>query len=143
MPPSADYSARAHALVTLLTYCGLRVSEALGADVAAIGEQSGHRVRRVVDKGDRPRTVELPAPRVMSCPPYVGDRAAGPIFIIASGKRWARHAAYETVHAIGPAPGWTDLHPHLLRHSAATAALDARSTPGPGASPPGPPRAPR
>ncbi len=121
---SKAHSARAHALVALLVYCGLRVSEALGADVEAIGEQSGHRTLKVIGKGNRPRTVAVPAPAWHLLSEYLADRTEGPIFVTATGKRMDRQAAFTTVRTIGATAG-VQLHPHLLRHSAATAALDA------------------
>src|SRR3954447_6821073 len=41
---AAAHSPRSAALVTLLTFCGLRISEALGADVRHYGHDQGHRV---------------------------------------------------------------------------------------------------
>src|SRR3954447_18775081 len=41
---AAAHSPRSTALVTLLTFCGLRISEALGADVRDYGHDHGHRV---------------------------------------------------------------------------------------------------
>jgi integrase/recombinase XerD len=44
-------SARDHALVSLLALNGLRVSEALGADIDALGLERGHRTLTVTRKG--------------------------------------------------------------------------------------------
>lgn len=117
------HSLRAHALVTLLIFTGLRISEALHADVSDLSEQAGHRVLRVVGKGSRPRTVVLPAPVWHVLQQYLGERT-GPIFITASGKRLGRQSAHATIRLLGSRVG-VALHPHLLRHSAATAALDS------------------
>lgn len=121
---SVHYGPRAHALVTLLTYCGLRVSEALSANLTDVTEQSGHRVLRVVGKGSRPRTVPLPAPVWHVLSEYIDGRDSGPLFTTSTGKRLDRFAAHGTIKAIGKRAG-VELHPHLLRHSAATQALDA------------------
>ena len=52
-----------HALASLLALNGLRVSEALGADVADLGLQRGHRTLFVSRKGNKTATVPLaPAP---------------------------------------------------------------------------------
>jgi integrase/recombinase XerD len=56
-------SARDHALVSLLALNGLRVSEALGADIDALGLERGHRTLTVTRKGGKIVTMPL-APRV-------------------------------------------------------------------------------
>lgn len=118
------YGPRAVALVTMLAVCGLRVSEALLADVDDIREQRGHRTVTVMGKGRKPRTVVLP-PRVWhAIDTYLDGRESGPIFVTSTGRRMDRQAAHDSIRRIGKRAG-VDLHPHLLRHTAATAALDA------------------
>ncbi len=56
-------SARDHALVSLLALNGLRVSEALGADIDRLGVERGHRTLTVTRKGGKVVTMPL-APRV-------------------------------------------------------------------------------
>ncbi|TDC65503.1 hypothetical protein E1258_05395 [Micromonospora sp. KC207] len=51
---------RTPAVVALLLYCGLRVSELCEADVGQLAHERGHRVLRFVGKGDQPRLVPLP-----------------------------------------------------------------------------------
>src|SRR4051812_49766231 len=60
------------ALVCLLGLLGLRVFEACGLSLADIGEEHGHRVLRVVGKGDK--TVLVPMPPAVS---RAIDRACG------------------------------------------------------------------
>jgi site-specific recombinase XerD len=116
---------RNYAFVALPVFCGLRVSEALGADVTDLGSARGHRVISVVGKGDRPRTVPMP-PVVVDAPStYVCDRAGGPLFVTGTGRRWARRDAWETVVRIGARAGVAQLHPHTFRHTAVTLMLDA------------------
>ena len=55
-------SARDHALVSLLALNGLRVSEAIGADIERLGLERGHRTLRIVRKGAKIVTIPL-APR--------------------------------------------------------------------------------
>jgi integrase len=52
---------RSAALVSLLAFCGLRISEALGADVGDLGHGHGHRQRRQTGLG-------RPPPRPPSAP---------------------------------------------------------------------------
>ncbi len=119
-------SARDHALVSLLALNGLRVSEAIGADIAALGLERGHRTLTVVRKGGK--TVTLPlAPRVARAIDLaVGERSEGPIFIEADGRRVDRHAAGRIVRRIARRAGISKrAGPHTLRHAFITAALDA------------------
>jgi integrase/recombinase XerD len=51
-----------HALISLLALNGLRVSEATGADIEALGVERGHRTLVVIRKGGKVATVPL-APR--------------------------------------------------------------------------------
>lgn len=55
-------SANEHALVSLLAINGLRVSEALGADIDALGLARGHRTLTVLRKGGKLVTIPARAP---------------------------------------------------------------------------------
>lgn len=121
---AGHYGLRAIALVSLLAVCGLRVSEALGADIDDIRDVRGHRVIKVVGKGSKPRSVPMPPMVLHAVDNYIGDRQIGPIFVTSTGRRMDRQAAHDTITRIGKRVG-IDLHPHLLRHTAATAALEA------------------
>ena len=119
-------SARDHGLVSLLALNGLRVSEAIGANIEALGLERGHRTLTVVRKGGK--TVTLPlAPRVARAIDLaVGERTEGPIFIEPDGRRVDRHAAGRIVRRIARRAGITKrVGPHTLRHAFITAALDA------------------
>jgi integrase/recombinase XerD len=92
-------SARDHALVSLLALNGLRVSEALGADIDALGLERGHRTLTVARKGGKVVTMPL-APRVArTLDLAIGERLEGPIFEDSTGKttrpsrRWAHRAS--------------------------------------------------
>jgi integrase/recombinase XerD len=52
-------SARNHALLCLLALNGLRISEALGADVGDLGEQREHRTLELRRKGGKRQTAPL------------------------------------------------------------------------------------
>ena len=51
------------ALVAMLGLLGLRIFEATGSDVTALGEARGHRVLKVLSKGDKTALVPLSRPR--------------------------------------------------------------------------------
>lgn len=120
-------SPRAHCLVLLLGLNGLRISEALGADVSDLGTERGHRVVYITRKGGRRATVPL-APRTAAVVDgYVGDRSAGPLFVTATGVRWQRSEAWRTLRRLAkiavPAKA-ASIHPHDLRHAFVTLSLD-------------------
>lgn len=116
---------RNYAFVSLLVFCGLRVSEAVGADVDDLADARGHRVIRVMGKGGMPRSVPMPPQVIGPAEAYLADRSDGPVFVTRTGRRWSRRDAWETVAAIGHWAGVDKLHPHTFRHTAATLMLDA------------------
>ena len=116
-----------HALISLLALNGLRVSEAIGADIEALGLERGHRTLTVLRKGGKTVTVPL-APRtahVRSTWPSA-NVLAGPIFSSAHGERLDRHGAGRIVRRVAHRAGIDKrIGPHTLRHAFITAALDA------------------
>ncbi len=99
--------ARDHALVSLLALNGLRVSEALGADIDALGLERGHRTLTVCHKGGKIVTMPL-APRVARAIDLaIGERPAGPIFLSVDGERLERHAAARIVRRVARRAGST------------------------------------
>jgi integrase/recombinase XerD len=119
-------SARDYALVSLLALNGLRVSEALGADIDTLALERGHRTLTVVRKGGKVVTMPL-APRVArTLDLAIGERLEGPIFVDTTGKRLDRHAAGRIVRRVARQAGLAKrVGPHSLRHAFITAALDA------------------
>lgn len=87
-------SQRAAALVTLLALNGLRVSEALEADVMDLGTERGIGVLHVRRKGGKRATVAL-APRTAGAiDTYLDGRDSGPLFTTSTGGRFDRGGAY-------------------------------------------------
>ena len=119
-------SNRDHALASLLTLNGLRISEALGADIDDLNVERGHRTLRVVRKGGKQVTIPLAPRTTRALDFYIGERAVGAIFLGAAGGRMDRYAADRTVKRLARRAGITKrISPHSLRHSFITAALDA------------------
>jgi integrase len=115
-----------HALISLLALNGLRVSEAIGANIEALGLQRGHRTLTIVRKGGKTVTVPLAPRTARAVDLAVGERCEGPIFLTASGERLDRHAAARVVRRVARRSGITKrVGPHTLRHAFITAALDA------------------
>jgi hypothetical protein len=76
-----------HALLSVLAVNGLRVSEAIGADIEDLGLERGHRTLTILRKGGTVVTVPLAPRTARAIDLAVGERCAGPIFVAASGQR--------------------------------------------------------
>lgn len=118
---------RDHALMCLLALNGLRISEALGAEIENLDYRRGHRTLFVHRKGHKTATIPLAPRTATSLDLYIGERTSGPIFLNAQGtRRLDRHAAARIVRRLAKAAGINKrISPHSLRHSFITAALDA------------------
>jgi len=118
--------ARSAALVCLLALNGLRVSEAVAAEIGELGHERGHRTLRILRKGGKIATVPL-APRTAAAVALlIGDREQGPIFATRTGRAMDRHAAWKVIRRLARSAGLTDeLSPHGLRHAFVTNALEA------------------
>ena len=115
-----------HALLSLLAFNGLRVSEAIGADIERLGLERGHRTLTIVRKGAKIVTIPLAPRTARAVDLAVGERSEGPIFITGDGTRLDRHAAGRIVRRVARRAGITKrVGPHTLRHAFITAALDA------------------
>ena len=82
--------ARDHALVSLLALNGLRVSEATGADIEALGLERGHRTLTILRKGAKIVVIPLAPRTARAIDLAVGERCEGPIFTGADGERLDR-----------------------------------------------------
>ena len=117
---------RDHALACLLALNGLRVSEALDADVDDLGLERGHHTLRVSRKGGKTVVIPLAPRTARTVYLAVGERSEGPIFTTDTGQRMNRHQAARVVRRLAKRAGIDKkVSPHSLRHSFITAALDA------------------
>ena len=74
--------------MSLLALNGLRVSEAIGANIEALGQERGHRTLTVLRKGGKLVTMPL-APRVARAIDLaVGERLEGPSSSTPTGSDW-------------------------------------------------------
>src|SRR5271166_2756066 len=120
--PSAE-----HALISLLALNGLRVSEATGANIEALGLERGHRTLTILRKGGKVVTIPLAPRTARAVDLAVGERCEGPIFLGFDGNRLDRHGAGRIVRRVARRAGITKrVGPHTLRHAFITAALRTR-----------------
>jgi site-specific recombinase XerD len=118
--------ARDHALISLLALNGLRVSEAIGANIERLGLERGHRTLVVLRKSGKTVTIPLAPRTARAVDLVVGERSEGPIFAGRDGRRLDRHGAARIVRRIARHAGiHKRVGPHTLRHAFITAALDA------------------
>jgi len=118
---------RDHALACLLALNGLRISEALGANIDNLDVNRGHRTLFIHRKGNKTATIPLSPRTARALDLYIGERLSGPIFRNHDGTgRLDRHASARIVRRLTKAAGIDKrISPHSLRHSFITAALDA------------------
>jgi integrase/recombinase XerD len=115
-----------HALTSLLALNGLRVSEATGADIEAMGTERGHRTLVITRKGGKVVTIPLAPRTARAIDLPVGERCQGPVFLTENGRRLDRHGAGRIVRRVARRAGITKpVGPHTQRHAFITAALDA------------------
>jgi len=119
---------RSEALIHLLTLNGLRITEALSRDVEDLDYDQGHRILRLNRKGGKRAKAPLTPAAVRALEAYLAGRTTGPLFTTTTGLRLDRTSAYRIVRRLAQQaaiPAAAHISPHSLRHSFATAALDA------------------
>lgn len=122
-----EMSAVHRGLVALSYLCGLRVSEALAVATQDFREEAGHRVLRVVGKGEKVRLVPV-APQAWRWLSELLDDsdAARPLLRDKEGNPLTRFQARRMVEAMRKKAGLPErMTTHDLRRSAATGALEA------------------
>lgn len=127
------------AVIRLLIHNGLRVDEAISADVADLGYDRGHRTLTIVRKGGRRARVALAPATGEAIDTYLRHRAdstgvvdprqlAGPLLVTVGGTRLTQSTLWRLVRSLARTagiPAAEQLSPHSLRHTAITLALDA------------------
>jgi integrase/recombinase XerD len=112
-----------HALISLLAINGLRIFEALGADIDKLGLERGHRTLTVLRKGGKIRShrAQLAPSTSRSVSGSTGRSSYA-----RTGNGWIGTAPAESCVGSRAAPAWTSRSAHTpLRHAFITAALDA------------------
>jgi integrase len=67
-----------HALISLLALNGLRVSEATGANIEALGVERGHRTLTITRKGGKVVTIRLAPHTTRAIDLAIGERSTAP-----------------------------------------------------------------
>ena len=117
-------SARTAALVAVLLFSGARLGEVIGANVADLGTDCGHRVLWV-NRSNRRRGLSLPGPAASRIDAYLAGRGltgGAVLFATATGRRLFAADVRRTVRCLAtrarlPADLTIHLGPHALRHS--------------------------
>jgi integrase/recombinase XerD len=98
-------AANEHALISLLAINALRISEALGADIDALGIERGHRTLTVLRKGGKIVTLPLAPRTARTVDLAIGERLDGPIFLRPDEQRMDRHCASRIVRRVARRAG--------------------------------------
>ncbi|WP_300680780.1 tyrosine-type recombinase/integrase [Nocardioides sp.] len=128
---AAETSPRHHALASLLSMMGLRISEACALDIPDVHRiEQGYRVLRFVRKGGREVVAPIPYQAIPILEAATVGRHTGPLLTTLDGtRRLTRHAGAGLVQTIAKRAGFDRrLHPHLLRKAAVTLILDSGGT---------------
>ena len=128
--PERARALRDAALLELLYGAGLRVSEAAALDCADL--DLTNRLAHVLGKGDRPRVALFGEPARDALGAWLGEGrpalargAEAALFLNRSGRRLSARSMQAIVRSAGTAAAIRQrVHPHLLRHSAATHMLE-------------------
>jgi site-specific recombinase XerD len=134
---------RDYALLMLLVYCGLRRAEATGLTLGSIGHERKHITLRILGKGDKERLIVLPLPVHEAIEEYLHASGrkelpnSAPLFVplmprsermreklMANDTLWRLVKKYALQAGIPSQESTT----HVLRHTAATNALDNGAT---------------
>jgi site-specific recombinase XerD len=123
MQAADQHSERMAALVALMLTTGLRVSEAVSLrprDLATDG--GGRTVATLTGKGERVRSVVVP-PLAVERLVAIAPEEGGYYFRTRTGKQWSADEVRDALARLGERIGMAGLHPHALRHTAASLAL--------------------
>ena len=123
---AATAGPRDHALICLLAFNGLRVSEVCNADASDLDTIRGHRVLTITRKGGSKATAPLAPRTAEALGAHLDGRSEGPLLLANDGGRLTRHGAARIVKRLARAAGLGEkrITPHSLRHTFVTLSLD-------------------
>jgi integrase/recombinase XerD len=118
------------ALVTILAFNGLRISEAIGLDVGDYRRTGGFDTLTFVRKGGKPAIVPLATDTCRAIEAVIAGRTAGPLLRNCAGRRMTRRNAHDLIdQLVGRARIAKHVTPHTFRRSFVSVGLDAGVSP--------------
>lgn len=125
-----DRNPHAFGLVALCGLNGLRISEALGIDLADVVRERDYPCVRLLRKGGDRQILSVCFTTAAALNTMIGDRTVGPLFVTATGGRLSRSHAHRIIKRLVARAGLTKrVSAHTLRHSYVTIALDLGANP--------------
>jgi integrase len=124
---AANERPRDAALTRLLLHNGLRISEAVGIDIADVTRDGDYDVIKLKGKGQNEKrtTVPINAATKRSVAACAGDRDPDQaLFVTRTGRRLSRQEAAKIIARLCRQAGLRPLSPHSLRYTFVTVALD-------------------
>ena len=115
-----QHDPRSYALVTLLYLLGPRIDELLSLNVDQLGYDRGHHTLPLRLKGGKRKAAPLPPLAYDALRTYLGDRADGPLFVTATGRRWSEPEVWKHLRVLARKAGIPQadsIKPHVLRHA--------------------------
>lgn len=127
---AAGFSPAHHALIGVMGYLGLRVSEACGLRVEDFTtDRNGYMVVAFTRKGGALAVAPVPVPLMKILEPAIDGRTEGHLILTKAGRPQNRRGAYDWFKRVLRRAGLPEeLHPHSMRHGAARMLLDAGAT---------------
>lgn len=113
---------RGRTALWLLATSGIRIAELVELQIANVNLTK--REATVFGKGSKERIVIFSPKTATLLREYIGERKSGPVFTNKHGQQITPRFFQYELRAWGEAAGIARLHPHMLRHTFATKALD-------------------
>lgn len=123
---------RSKVIIAMALTLGVRVTELAGIDVDSFTTDAGRRLVTVLGKGDKTRTLVVPAPLWEDVALLLDGRTEGPLLTTRFGTGMDRHAVRKVILRLASAAGVENadrIGPHALRRTTATMDLERGTTP--------------
>lgn len=122
---AAEADPKDYALVTVLGYNGLRVSEALGIDIERLDRHKGQMLVTVKRKGGKFQPIPFAVETAWAIEQLIAGRTEGPLFLSRYGNRLDTPGAGRIVKRLAKQIGIRKrVTPHSLRHTFVTLLRD-------------------